>query len=266
MRRLRLRATWAHPRAGGENSPLHLTPSEVQGSSPRGRGKPGLPRLRVAGPQAHPRAGGENGRHSMPIVRMLGSSPRGRGKRRFGGRSRWRVRLIPARAGKTNPPQPPKASVRAHPRAGGENIRPSVACSRPSGSSPRGRGKRLRFETFLAMQRLIPARARKTVGVVASLVPGWAHPRAGGENVIGTFVAGFKTGSSPRGRGKQSVCRSRRRANGLIPARAGKTKRSACQTARCTAHPRAGGENLAKGASGLMASGSSPRGRGKPPR
>ena len=29
----------AHPRVGGENSPLHLTPSEVQGSSPRGRGK-----------------------------------------------------------------------------------------------------------------------------------------------------------------------------------------------------------------------------------
>ena len=35
------RATsWAHPRVCGENTPLMLNPAEIQGSSPRVRGKP----------------------------------------------------------------------------------------------------------------------------------------------------------------------------------------------------------------------------------
>ena len=35
----RARSCRAHPRSRGENSPLHLTPSEIQGSSPLTRGK-----------------------------------------------------------------------------------------------------------------------------------------------------------------------------------------------------------------------------------
>ena len=51
---------------------------------------------------------------------------------------------------------------------------------------------------------------------------------------------------------------------GLIPAHAGKTVARYGRAADLTAHPRSRGENLDKGASGLMASGSSPLTRGKP--
>ena len=85
----------------------------------------------------------------------------------------------------------------------------------------------------------------------------------GGENVIGTFVAGFKTGSSPRGRGKREGARLRPGSRRLIPAWAGKTARPRPPTSQARAHPRVGGENLIGVAADLSAQGSSPRGRGK---
>ena len=79
--RMRLRCSApAHPRVGGENLTAHSCLLSLDGSSPRGRGKP----------------------ESAGIVpSVVGSSPRGRGKlapRRATKRAR---RLIPAWAGKT---------------------------------------------------------------------------------------------------------------------------------------------------------------------
>ena len=111
----------AHPRAGGENPCHAYCFLPIEGSSPRGRGKP--TRRAREGPQvrliparagktcssravaalmtAHPRAGGENQRHSRHTRRDAGSSPRGRGKLRRRSVDLPGVRLIPARAGKT---------------------------------------------------------------------------------------------------------------------------------------------------------------------
>ena len=134
---------WAHPRVGGENSPLHLTPSEVQGSSPRGRGKPVLlaawcqtRRLipawagkthsfirKADASAAHPRVGGENVNKLTVAGGAKGSSPRGRGKRLEPARRRRVPRLIPAWAGKTEMIEAFTACPPAHPRVGGENIR-----------------------------------------------------------------------------------------------------------------------------------------------
>ena len=50
------------------------------------------------------------------------SSPRGRGKRSLAGDLDERVRLIPARAGKTRERPTRRAVPTAHPRAGGENL------------------------------------------------------------------------------------------------------------------------------------------------
>ena len=52
----------------------------------------------------------------------------------------------------------------------------------PAGSSPRGRGKRGHGPLYGGRERLIPARAGKTVDgeIMAFFV--MAHPRAGGEN------------------------------------------------------------------------------------
>ena len=59
--------------------------------------------------------------------------------------------------------------ARAHPRAGGENIKAAVSVVVEWGSSPRGRGKRGDVPPRDFFQRLIPARAGKTI-------------RAGGRN------------------------------------------------------------------------------------
>ena len=94
--------TAAHPRAGGENGPLPSEGMELDGSSPRGRGKrswspswnssSGFIPARagktidresaVKSARAHPRAGGENGHQLSNAHQGAGSSPRGRGKLR----------------------------------------------------------------------------------------------------------------------------------------------------------------------------------------
>ena len=111
----------------------------------------------------------------------------------------------------------------------------------------------------------------------------WAHPRSRGEN-SDHFVEPFGLwGSSPLTRGKRSphtrceggqgsspLTRGKRltgipegRADGLIPAHAGKTARSRPQRPRCRAHPRSRGENRADRAFGRDDEGSSPLTRGK---
>ena len=70
-------------------------------------------------------------------------------------------------------------------------------------------------------------------------------------------------GSSPRGRGKHYLTLPARPVNGLIPARAGKTSGPPAFLAPSRAHPRAGGENAARGTREAGSGGSSPRGRGK---
>ena len=112
--------------------------------------------------------------------------------------------------------------------------------------------------------RLIPARAGKTPASSAPTQAHRAHPRAGGENCAPQAASISAAGSSPRGRGKPDWPLLAGFWRGLIPARAGKTLcRRGCWL-RGWAHPRAGGENgLVRQRVGL-ASGSSPRGRGKP--
>ena len=172
-----------------------------------------------------------------------GSSPRGRGKPTVRRGILDRRRLIPARAGKTFQVDVETNGDEAHPRAGGENPLSRPAQAQTGGSSPRGRGKRLRFGLRGGGDRLIPARAGKTA---RSEDPrGWsqAHPRAGGENARRLKHGRDGDGSSPRGRGKPRGLRrvaSRRR---LIPARAGKTARRRSAHTPPWAHPRAGGEN-----------------------
>ena len=192
------------------------------GSSPRGRGKRDhtatptrhhrlIPARagktfgvescdRLAG--AHPRAGGENAIVVGMVREGMGSSPRGRGKLSASRLVIGSTRLIPARAGKTTGTRPELAYTKAHPRAGGENSRPSGQVSRVSGSSPRGRGKRYARRRTVIRGRLIPARAGKTRRGRSQQLSCPAHPRAGGENQAGLDASLRAGGSSPRGRGK----------------------------------------------------------------
>ena len=132
-----------------------------------------------------------------------------------------------------------------------------------AGSSPLTRGKRGVPDGFPRPIRLIPAHAGKTRTRRGSSRTARAHPRSRGENVIGTFVAGFKTGSSPLTRGKRRRAGGRASGSGLIPAHAGKTKNRVSVGKSRPAHPRSRGENPASSCTPQSGQGSSPLTRGK---
>ena len=159
----------------------------------------------------------------------LGSSPRGRGKPIVVEVAEHSDGLIPARAGKTTPAGGPGAASRAHPRAGGENLRLGRSGVKLGGSSPRGRGKRQIGLAHQLLQRLIPARAGKTAHTETSSSTPRPHPRAGGENGSLSSCRLDGEGSSPRGRGKPCPSPLTSRERRLIPARAGKTQLEGCR-------------------------------------
>ena len=174
--------------------------------------------------------------------------------------SQW---FIPARAGKTIGRREGRTMRPAHPHAGGENTATQVDDNTIKGSSPRGRGKPRNVLPSLGRAGLIPARAGKTVcGWVCELGLR-AHPRAGGENREGNTRSQFVFGSSPRGRGKRDDVRGELGCEGLIPARAGKTRDGTQCRSSAWAHPRVGGENGDGGNRTPRRVGSSPRRRGK---
>ena len=93
------------------------------------------------GRQAHPRSRGENAERRRGGELLGGSSPLTRGKR-HSLQPRLRDRgLIPAHAGKTEPPARGPRPPAAHPRSRGENSESSYTVSSAYGSSPLTRGK-----------------------------------------------------------------------------------------------------------------------------
>ena len=198
----------------------------------------------------------------MSILRT-GSSPRVRGKLQGDGVGVVSGRLIPARAGKTPVRRRRVARRPAHPRACGENARPTTSTAPPPGSSPRVRGKRRTRRPGRAVTGLIPARAGKTAQCSPRGWDRWAHPRACGENPASGLGVSISAGSSPRVRGKRWHSRHEATGRRLIPARAGKTCGGSSSPSWTWAHPRACGENWAAWSDQAGAHGSSPRVRGK---
>ena len=255
--------TGAHPRVGGENGLSSTGRSAWYGSSPRGRGKPcntgtsvvcaGLipawagktlsPLSVLLRAPAHPRVGGENQLPHLSLSSSRGSSPRGRGKPSDVLPGLGRAGLIPAWAGKTMSMYRRVISGPAHPRVGGENLRPRSCVRARNGSSPRGRGKRPNPDHRHLDNGLIPAWAGKTSAILPTYCYSLAHPRVGGENSHKIKKHDTERGSSPRGRGKHNLKPACYYARGLIPAWAGKTGGTWEVTFRCRAHPRVGGEN-----------------------
>ena len=152
----------AHPRAGGENQQAYQSRARDIGSSPRGRGKRAGCRGSACPRGLIPARAGKTLMQSRVGVVSVGSSPRGRGKHLQMELSAVGDGLIPARAGKTRHIKVDRASLRAHPRAGGENCVIWGTTNDPVGSSPRGRGKREHPHQVPESVRLIPARAGKT--------------------------------------------------------------------------------------------------------
>ena len=212
---------------------------------------------------AHPRACGENMGEPVTRVRKTGSSPRVRGKlveQDVGGAG---VGLIPARAGKTRSCPRRGAARTAHPRACGENITVTDRDKQRAGSSPRVRGKLAEKRALTFTDGLIPARAGKTGDASSPTPPPSAHPRACGENAHHARAVYAPAGSSPRVRGKRGHDIAVAHDGRLIPARAGKTRRTSFIGCPLRAHPRACGENSEPRTARCHVRGSSPRVRGK---
>ena len=172
-------------------------------------------------------------------------------------------RLIPAHAGKTVPTGRLWWLCPAHPRSRGENFGFAAAGAGASGSSPLTRGKLSRPRGWGKSPWLIPAHAGKTSGASPRPPPIGAHPRSRGENISPTAESSICRGSSPLTRGKpwlwmRVLCHWR-----LIPAHAGKTRRSAQSGRAPPAHPRSRGENAFHARVSHVLRGSSPLTRGK---
>ena len=154
-------------------------------------------------------------------------------------------------------------SIRAHPRACGENWRRARRARPPAGSSPRVRGKPRVANPRGVLPRLIPAPAGKTGDDEGPGAQWGAHPRACGENFLSWAPRTALMGSSPRVRGKPPELAPWNISRRLIPACAVKTSPATGPHKKDSAHPRVCGENRLMSSPESVTRGSSPRVRGK---
>ena len=233
------------------------------GLIPARAGKTISPGVHPASSRAHPRSRGENAPGRSGGREQGGSSPLARGKRVSSFCVTAGTGLIPARAGKTDGLDAHGFLLRAHPRSRGENENPEHDTSLGLGSSPLARGKLGGRRALLDEAGLIPARAGKTTGRSQKSSCRRAHPRSRGENMRCFHLCPWGAGSSPLARGKPERGRHHAAQEGLIPARAGKTRRRRRARQLLRAHPRSRGENAVIDDPHEDEDGSSPLARGK---
>ena len=171
-------------------------------------------------------------------------------------------RFIPACAGNTLIPPPPRVSAAVHLRLCGEHLAAGHTVQLAGGSSPPVRGTLRWRPDGVQRSRFIPACAGNTRARIESGLPETVHPRLCGEHLYKGGVLDRNTGSSPPVRGTLchasplvSVCR-------FIPACAGNTRASSCAALRATVHPRLCGEHGPASGVKLLVHGSSPPVRG----
>ena len=155
-----------------------------------------------------------------------GSSPLARGTRQLRKEERAGEGLIPARAGNTPIRRLCCARHRAHPRSRGEHRRGTGPRFPKWGSSPLARGTLSSTVNVEARAGLIPARAGNTLRSSISTAIPRAHPRSRGEHHSRSLAVFLCKGSSPLARGTRRSVPSLATIRGLIPARAGNTRRS----------------------------------------
>ena len=228
----------------GENIVKNRRLFEKRGSLPRMRGKPATLNLLAGGTgitpahagktypagrqglsvSDHLRACGENAHQLNRCRTKDGSPPRMRGKPFLVGIEIQPLRITPAHAGKT----PFSCSCRSlcadHPRACGENEKHGLDVQCLCGSPPRMRGKHARHAHPVALPRITPAHAGKTLMCAPFMWRCADHPRACGENLTATLALFLPDGSPPRMRGKLRAVRAAVVLRRITPAHAGKTR------------------------------------------
>ena len=282
-------ASWAspgpdHPRSRGVYSPTLQVTSTCPGSSPLARGLPrthnglvgrsgiiparaGFTAGRAAGPAGaadHPRSRGVYLRRPVRVGGVRGSSPLARGLLTSLPSRVVTIRIIPARAGFTSRSPAPPRRTPDHPRSRGVYSDFFPAMSVPCGSSPLARGLPGVLDTKSPRSWIIPARAGFTWCTVGRRRPRPDHPRSRGVYGASCDHPGCEAGSSPLARGLHRVQDGGLALGGIIPARAGFTRRAWPRPDASGDHPRSRGVyRLLSHVRGRLP-GSSPLARGLP--
>ena len=177
------------------------------------------------GPEDHPRSRGVYYAHLAAPSPGVGSSPLARGLHRQAQRAVGFHGIIPARAGFTTRVV---ASIRGqadHPRSRGVYKLRIIETCLAVGSSPLARGLPRHQEPRAEGGGIIPARAGFTWGRRRSWERRTDHPRSRGVYAPIEGASVGRQGSSPLARGLRGPRPRRARTRGIIPARAGFTRR-----------------------------------------
>ena len=251
-----------HPRSRGVYVQRATGKPVMLGSSPLARGLPprgarrryqrGIiparagftrPRRWPSGPRGdHPRSRGVYSQMPPRKNAAKGSSPLARGLPQHRPAVSGTCRIIPARAGFTR--------VRLY---GDPDVR---------GSSPLARGLPSLVGARVQRRRIIPARAGFTRSWCARRGRRGDHPRSRGVYGGPARRRLVQHGSSPLARGLLMVRLKNRDTGGIIPARAGFTRRPPCSCPPGKDHPRSRGVYSPPGGPGRPSAGSSPLARG----
>ena len=170
--------------------------------------------------------------------------------------------IIPARAGFTSTMSPFSLMAADHPRSRGVYRLPKGDIPRLAGSSPLARGLRSDHSQAGVRGGIIPARAGFTFNAVSQIKEGEDHPRSRG--VYRDFMRKplADPGSSPLARGLLGDVSRDRPSAGIIPARAGFTRRELRWRGSLRDHPRSRGVYHRGRGPGHGVRGSSPLARG----
>ena len=191
-----------------------------------------------------------------------GSSPLARGLREAAANALKRARIIPARAGFTRDCGGVWLGSADHPRSRGVYPNARIKILPALGSSPLARG--LLYKQFRSLDalRIIPARAGFTSEYRTSYSRKPDHPRSRGVYIQVAVQLAVDWGSSPLARGLPHRLRRRVPGLGIIPARAGFTRRRRPPQQSARDHPRSRGVYSVKGIAAKPINGSSPLARG----
>ena len=130
-----------------------------------------------------PRVCGEKAFPSLPLGRMLGSPPRMRGKAIICLVQGNMDGITPAYAGKSTYSSFHPAACKDHPRACGEKSSGGQSISTMCGSPPRMRGKADDNKISVAVRRITPAYAGKSIRSWITAQWKQDHPRVCGEKL-----------------------------------------------------------------------------------
>ena len=233
------------------------------GITPAWAGKSREIPLHLRAAKDHPRMGGEK-----PICRSVGcpasgSPPHGRGKVLPCPALPYVSRITPAWAGKSRSILEFVLASQDHPHTCGEKTFIGLVLKHQIGSPPHGRGKVRQVGGFDGVAGITPTRAGKRARCPCWCAGGQDHPRVGGEKREWRPTRREKSGSSPRGRGKDPHPDVQGIVRGITPAWAGKSCFQFFGFGFFWDHPRMGGEKGREPCLIALGKGSPPRGRGK---